>query len=163
MKGKGFVDVTKGVNSVQGSTLVLDEDLLRACCCSWLASACCGSAGGSRHREGIESTTRPLLPCNSEGSRREGRFQQGETGRGNKGNLGTGGSPAAEKGLARTRCFAARGSTQHGIDEGIWWGRCSTSWLQGLCLVTLAARRRGRCCHCGAASARDVGVWGRGA
>ena len=57
-KDKGFVDVTMGVNSVQGSTLVLDEDLLRACYCSWLASACCDSAGGSRQREGITSSAK---------------------------------------------------------------------------------------------------------
>ena len=80
MKGKGFADVTEGVNSVRGSTLVVlrvGVDQLQASA-GQLRLAAAGrdvqQASRRRHIFG-KGTTRPLLPCTVDESRHEGRSQ----------------------------------------------------------------------------------------
>ena len=76
--------------------MIVISMFLRVFCCSDLGIPYYGTQQPGRHHIFGKSTTRPLLPCNSENHGTKADLSMVNAGRGNKGVLGTSGSPAAE-------------------------------------------------------------------
>ena len=92
MKGKGFADVTEGVNSVQGSTLVARMaagfySLVAACCSNGEGTVLVGNEVGSVLRL-CGRRSRSVAPCDSGNTRHEGQSQIGAHRQSEKGWLG---------------------------------------------------------------------------